>query len=158
MSKNRIQNLVNNYKLASHPEGGYYCETYRGKLSLNNRSNATSIYFLLDGLNVSHFHSIKSDELWYHHEGDPLKVHMVSPEGEYSFVILGNDIEKGEKHQALVPANYIFGSEIIRGEHDYSFVGCVVSPGFDFEDFKLYSEKEMLEIIPNQGEVISRLT
>ena len=158
MSKKRIEELIKSYNLQSHPEGGYYSETYRGKIDLNNRANATSIYFLLDGINVSHFHSIKSDELWFHHEGDPLKIHMVSPEGEYSYEILGTDTENGEQHQVLVPAHYIFGSEVVSGKHGFGFVGCVVSPGFDFEDFKLYSESEMLDIIPEQSTLISRLT
>lgn len=158
MSKNRILEIINKYAMQAHPEGGYYKETYRGELEINNRKNATSIYFLLDGDSVSHFHSIKSDELWYYHEGDALRVHMVSPEGEYSFVDLGPQLDQGQTHQALVPANYIFGSEVLSEELNYALVGCVVSPGFDFEDFKLYKKEEMLKLIPEQRELVSRLT
>lgn len=158
MSKQRIEELINTYNLLQHPEGGYYAETYRGKKDFGNRANATSIYFLLGENDISHLHSIKSDELWFHHEGDPLKIHMISPEGEYSFELLGSDLSKGQKHQVMVPANYIFGSEVLKGENGFGFVGCVVSPGFDFEDFKLYSEEEILAIIPEEKELANRLT
>ncbi|MCB0477572.1 MAG: cupin domain-containing protein [Crocinitomicaceae bacterium] len=158
MSKDRIQQIIKNYSMESHPEGGFYKETYRGPLEINNRSNATSIYFLLDGNNVSHFHSIKSDELWYFHEGDPLRIHMISPHGDYSYADLGGDLDKGQTHQTLVPAGYIFGSERLEGSSQYSLVGCVVSPGFDFSDFRLYTEEEILALIPNEKELASRLT
>lgn len=158
MNQNRIQELVKSYNLEKHPEGGYYSETYRGKIELRERSNLTSIYFLLDGQNVSHMHSIKSDELWYHHEGDALKIHMISPDGDYTFEVLGGNLENGEKQQVLVPANYIFGSEVLQADHGYGFVGCVVSPGFDFQDFKLYSKEELLQIVPDLVDLANRLT
>jgi len=158
MSKNRIAELINKYQMESHPEGGYFKETYRGKLELNQRSNLTSIYFLLETGNVSHFHSIKSDELWYYHEGDSVRVHMISPEGVYSFFDLGKDQIQGEVHQGLVPAGYIFGSELKEPNLGYGLVGCVVSPGFDFQDFRLYSEDEMMTILPSEPELVKRLT
>ncbi len=158
MSKNRIAELINNYGLEAHPEGGYFKETYRGEIELKERSNLTSIYFLLETGNISHFHSIKSDELWYHHEGDALRIHMISPEGVYTYFDLGSDFSKGQKHQGMVPANYIFGSELIDGEKGFGFVACAVSPGFDFDDFRLYTEEEMLAILPNQEELVQRLT
>ena len=43
----------------------------------------TSIYFLLTSNDVSHFHRLQSDELWYYHGGSPLSVHMIDENGEY---------------------------------------------------------------------------
>lgn len=158
MSKNRITELLNKYQLETHPEGGYFKETYRGELTLNKRNNLTSIYFLLEPGNVSHFHSIKSDELWYFHEGDALRIHMISPKGDYSYFDLGKNQSAGQVHQGLVPADYIFGSELIEEDNGFGFVGCVVSPGFDFDDFRLYSEEEVLKLIPDQKNLAKRLT
>lgn len=158
MSKNRIQELINSYNLQAHPEGGFYSETYRGKIEIQQRSNATSIYFLLNEGNVSHFHSIKSDELWYFHEGDALRIHMISPEGAYSHFDLGKNQSKNQVHQGLVPANYIFGSELLENNTGFGLVGCLVSPGFDFDDFRLYTEEEISSLLPNQIELVKRLT
>ncbi|MEZ4937478.1 MAG: cupin domain-containing protein [Crocinitomicaceae bacterium] len=158
MSKDRIQEIIKKYQMLPHPEGGFYKETYRGSLAISKRSSATSIYFLLDGKNVSHFHSIKSDELWYFHEGDALRVHLIDPNGQYSFIDVGPELEKGQTHQALVPAHFIFASERLEGKAGFSLVGCMVSPGFDFDDFRLYTEEEMLRFLPNQEELVARLT
>lgn len=73
MSQERIQVLVNQLKMKAHPEGGFYAELYRSEQSLEtsngSRNLTTSIFFLLRSEDVSHFHRIKSDELWFWHEG-----------------------------------------------------------------------------------------
>ncbi|MEY5001231.1 MAG: hypothetical protein RLZZ211_1267 [Bacteroidota bacterium] len=74
------QQLIDALGLLPHPEGGFYKETYRSERSLEGeeRNLLTSIYFLLTSENVSRFHRIKSDELWYFHAGSPLIVHTLS--------------------------------------------------------------------------------
>jgi hypothetical protein len=37
-------------------------------------------------------------------------------------------------------------------------VSCVVSPGFEFKDFELFSYENLIEQFPNEGEIIERLT
>ncbi|MEY3683061.1 MAG: hypothetical protein RLZZ289_1596, partial [Bacteroidota bacterium] len=76
----QLQQLINELGLQAHPEGGYYKETYRAAQTLDgqDRQLLTSIYFLLTAENVSKFHRIKSDELWYFHAGRPLIVHTLS--------------------------------------------------------------------------------
>ena len=71
--------LIQHLQLTPHPEGGYFRETYRSKdNTLNsdgdNRSQSTAIYFLLENQNKSHFHRIKSDELWFFHQGEPIEI------------------------------------------------------------------------------------
>jgi predicted cupin superfamily sugar epimerase len=58
--------------------------------------------------------------------------------GEYQEYRLGLDLEKGETPQVLVPKNAIFGSSVDT-EDSYALVGCMVSPGFVFEDFELFT-------------------
>ncbi len=79
----QLQQLINELGLQAHPEGGYYKETYRSAQTLEgqDRQLLTSIYFLLTAENVSKFHRIKSDELWYFHAGSPLIVHTLSERG-----------------------------------------------------------------------------
>ncbi len=150
--------IIDKFNMQAHPEGGWYAEVYRSNLKLENldRSLMTSIYFLLDSDSVSKFHQIKSDELWFFHFGSPLIVHSLNDIG-YSTFSLGNDLSKGENPQYVVPANTIFGSSV-SDLNSFSLVSCVVAPGFDFRDFKLFTKEELLKVYPKESEIIIKLT
>lgn len=73
---------IDELQLESHPEGGFYRETIREVLKDGRRAPFSSIYFLLTDDNISHFHRIDADEVWYYHAGDSLTIHMINPDGE----------------------------------------------------------------------------
>lgn len=154
--QNQIQQLIKKFNLLPHPEGGWYTETYRSKENVGDRSLLTSIYFLLTSDNVSRFHRIKSDELWYFHQGSAVTVHTLDENGHTAHQ-LGNDIENGEQPYLLVKANTIFGSSLDTPE-SYALVSCAVAPGFDFRDFELFTNEALLSEYPNHFEIIERLT
>lgn len=162
---NRSQQLIKQLELIPHPEGGYFKETYRSKDVIINlpkqfegeRNYSTSIYFLLESKDFSAFHKINQDELWYFHEGSPIKIHKISPEGEYSFVILGSDVLNNQQFQHVVPADYWFAATV-ENTNSYSFVGCNVAPGFDFKDFVLATKQELISLFPNHTSIINQLT
>ena len=166
MSKIEIQSLISNLGLVSHPEGGYYKSTYTSKERISDnelevdfegqRKLFTSIYFLLTSDEVSHFHRLKSDELWYFHAGSPLTVHVIHDNGEYEELKLGMNLENGEAPQAFVPKNSIFGSSVMEKD-TYSLVGCMVSPGFEFQDFELFTQNDLLLKYPQHEEIIMKL-
>ncbi len=147
--------------LETHPEGGSFAGSYTAGSTIDTSSGTrplyTSIYFMLADGEVSHFHQLQSDELWYYHDGSALTVHMISADGEYSAVKLGLDMEQGEQPQILVPAGAIFGSSMIESG-EYALVGCMVSPGFDFEDFKLFTGEELVEQFPQHETIIKKMT
>ena len=126
------------------------------ELSGVSRKLYTSIYFLLGDQDVSHFHRLKSDELWYFHGGDPLAVHVIDPKGEYHVYKLGLDIDKGQKPQVIVPKGSIFGSSVLEGG-EFSLVGCMVSPGFEYEDFEFFTQQELLKKYPKHEHIIRKL-
>ena len=158
--------FVKNLEMIEHPEGGFYKEIFASAENISDRDlNVefegsrmlwTSIYFLLRDGEVSNFHRLKSDEMWYYHSGSPLTIYMISPEGELTSEQLGLNIEKGEKPQVLVPKNYIFGSAM--NNAGYALVGCMVSPGFEFKDFELFKRNFLLEKYPEYKETIIKLT
>ncbi|MFL6561911.1 MAG: cupin domain-containing protein, partial [Bacillus sp. (in: firmicutes)] len=39
----------------------------------------------------------------------------------------------------------------------YSLVGCMVSPGFEFQDFELFTQNDLLLKYPQHEEVIMKL-
>ncbi|KEI98722.1 cupin [Clostridium botulinum A2B3 87] len=158
--------FIEKLDMIAHPEGGYYKESF---ISAENITDSdltttfddkrilwTSIYFLLRNGEVSNFHRLKSDEMWYYHSGSPLTIYMITPEGELITEQLGLDIEKGENPQVLVPKNYIFGSAM--NNKGYALVGCMVSPGFEFRDFELFERDTLLNLYPKYKETIEKLT
>lgn len=159
MSQQRIQELVTKFNLQAHPEGGFYSETYRSDqlTASQDRNLVTCIYFLLTSENVSNFHRIKSDEMWFFHEGSSLTVHTLDPQNGHLQHAVGNEIQKGQTPQLVVPKNTIFGSSVT-DENSYSFVSCVVAPGFDFNDFELFTRDVLLEEYPEEFAIIERLT
>lgn len=153
-----LQQLIENLGLQAHPEGGFYKETYRSAQTLEweDRQLLTSIYFLLTAENVSKFHRIKSDELWYFHAGSPLIVHTLSEKGHEQHH-LGLDLSKGQQPFLWIPKDTIFGSTILN-DQGYSLVSCAVAPGFDFRDFELFERAELLDAFPQHQEIVERLT
>lgn len=154
---------IEHLELIPHPEGGYYKETYKseGLLPKGNddtfpseRSFSTGIYFLLGPNDYSTFHRIKSDEMWHFYEGGPLEVYYF--QNGLQRIVLGREIDKGQKLQAVVPANTWFASRPLT--KDYCLVGCTVAPGFDFRDFEMADAKSLHKQFPGNERIISELT
>ena len=154
--------LIKFYGLRAHPEGGYFRETYRSAEKadfpgIGARNFSTAIHFLLDAGARSRLHRIKADELWHFHLGGPLAIAQIYPDGRTENTILGTDIRAGQRLQHAVPAGCWFGACPGEGT-EFSFVGCTVSPGFDFADFELGSRAELLRRFPGAAELINKLT
>lgn len=167
MLKPHIQAIIDHLELQPHPEGGYFKETYRSSGMIPSealgtdyqgaRHYSTCIYFLLTANSFSAFHRINQDEFWHFYDGQPLELHMISLEGEYSKVIIGRHLFNGEVPQFVVPGGYWFAANVMeRG--DYSLVGCTVAPGFDFKDFVLPGRQELTDLFPQHKAIVERLT
>jgi predicted cupin superfamily sugar epimerase len=162
-----IQQLIDFYGLLPHPEGGFYRQTYcspivvDGELLADNFSGkrhlSTAIYFLLGGTHFSAFHRIKSDELWHFYAGESLNIDVIYPNGDFERICLGSDYTNGASFQALVPAGCWFASSPV-STTGFSFVGCTVAPGFDFQDFELASRSELINQYPQHQAIITSLT
>ncbi len=164
---NPAQFYIQHYQMQTHPEGGYFAETYRSKEKIpqnalpsrftGDRCFSTGIYFLLESHHISAFHRIQSDEMWHFYAGCPLDVFMIDEAGNLDVFRLGNNPEKEEVFQAVVPAGVWFGSKPAEVD-SYSLVGCTVAPGFDFEDFEMKSRAELLTMFPQYEEIVKMLT
>jgi hypothetical protein len=150
MSATSLEELVREYGLKPHPEGGFYAETYRSPETVRqealpgrfpgDRAFSTSILYLLPEGVKSKWHRIKSDELWHFHLGGPLVVEEVSPAGKLERTVLGPG--KNERLQHAVAAGRWFRSCCVAGS-GFSLVGCTVAPGFDFADFETIGPEEL---------------
>jgi len=153
---------IEKLNLLPHPEGGHYKETYRCEETMQadrfegTRNVSTAIYFLLEDKNKSHFHRIKSDELWFFHEGSTLEILLLRETG-LEIILLGKNPDKRESLQAIVPAGCWFGARLKEG-NDYALVSCTVAPGFDFRDFELANKDGLKKIFPNHTDIIEEMT
>lgn len=163
----RIDKLVTRLKLAPHPEGGFYRETYRAPESISknalparftgDRSHATAIYYLLAAGDRSKLHRIHADEIWHFYDGDPLLIVAIAPDGVLSVTTLGRDFAHGQVPQYVVPAGHWFGALPAPGS-TYALTGCTVAPGFDFADFELAEPDALLAAFPQHRDWIEKLT
>jgi predicted cupin superfamily sugar epimerase len=158
--------LVEKYSLQPHPEGGWYTQNYKSaeiipSCSLpirfgGNRVLSTAIFFLLEKDNFSAFHRIKSDECWHFYLGDPLEILILLPNNTLQTVILSNRIEENHHFQFIVPANCWFASRPASNSN-FSFVGCTVAPGFDFDDFEMAKADDLVAAYPQHQSIIKKL-
>ncbi len=146
-----------------HPEGGFYKETYRSDSTTlvgndkQERHHSTAIYFLLLEDKFSAFHRIKSDELWHFYAGQPIEIFYFDAQNKLQTIRLGNNPQKGEQFQAVVPAGCWFASRMAR-PGTYALVGCTVAPGFDFQDFEMAERQALLRQYPQHTQIITELT
>ncbi|UOQ97991.1 cupin domain-containing protein [Hymenobacter sp. 5317J-9] len=155
------QHIIRHLHLLPHPEGGYYRETYRAMSTLatpeeQTRNISTAIYYLLENQDKSHFHRIKSDELWFFHQGQPLEI-IVLTDGQPARIVLGSDFAAGAVPQAVIPANTWFAAHLPQGV-GYALVSCTVAPDFDFLDFELADRTALTREFPHLADVVTQFT
>lgn len=163
----KAEYYVNKLKLIAHPEGGYFKEVYRsdefieaGCLQIRykgKRTFSTSIYFLLEGKQISSFHKLKSDETWHFYDGSSVKIFIINEKGELIEKLLGKNLEKGEEIQFTIEKNNWFAAEVINKDL-FSLVGCTVAPGFEFDDFQLAKREDLADAFPEHKKLIERFT
>jgi predicted cupin superfamily sugar epimerase len=156
-----VELLVRELRLQPHPEGGYYRETYRATMRVEEgRAASTLIYFLLPAGQVSKLHRIDADESWHLYLGGPLEIYELdeqSPNASPSVTTLGTRLDRGERPQHVVPAGRWFGAAPAPGA-PYALVGCGVAPGFAFATFELAERGQMLARFPAARPLVERLT
>lgn len=156
---------IEQLQMEKHPEGGYFKETYRSDEHIvhhalaerfpGDRCLSTSIYFLLGKGDFSAFHRIKSDEVWYFHEGAPLDIFVLDPREGLQVLGLGKEPAAGYYPQRMVKQGCWFAS---RSTGNYTLAGCSVAPGFDFTDFELAHYASLAGQFPDHKDLIRSLT
>ena len=153
--KQRTELLKETFRLEKHPEGGSFAEVYTAPFEKNGRPLAGSIYFLLEGGEISRFHAIDCDEIWYYHEGCGLRI-TVLKDGKKEEHLLGTDIHQGQCPMAVIPEGCVFGAENLEPD-GYTFVSCVTTPGFEYAGFRLISGEEIKAHYPDLFEEVRHL-
>jgi hypothetical protein len=140
--------LARALNLQPHPEGGWFRRTWASPEVVHPagyagpRPTATAIYYVLGPGEESAWHQVRSAELWLHHQGVPLLLRIGGAGDvpsddvteDVTEVVLGPDLAAGHQPQVLVPGSaWQSARPLTPGE---VLVSCVVSPGFDFADWR----------------------
>lgn len=169
--------IVDALGMQRHPEGGWYVEIHRSVQRVEplphvhvtaqartgsacggaaahrgSRAAMTSIYYLLERGERSHWHRVDADELWAWHAGSPMELSIAHGGTDAGPVThgqrpgtqasgrritvhrLGTALAEGERPQAVVPAHAWQSAQPLG---DWSLIGCVVAPGFEFAHFEV---------------------
>jgi hypothetical protein len=159
MTADEIKTLLN---LAPHPvEGGSFRRTYTSSRTVELPSGArpagTAIYYLLEAGTFSEMHVLDSDEIFHFYLGDPVEMLQLLPDGRSALFTLGQDLEAGQLVQLVVPAGVWQGTRLV-GNGKVALLGCSVTPGFDFADYRSASYAELAENWPQEADRIRALT
>lgn len=154
---------IKKLNLEKHPEGGYFVNTYRSDKTIDLRDYngaryaCTAIYYLLTGNQFSSFHIMKSDEIWHFYLGSSITLHILDSKGRLNEKILGPNFNDGERFQVVVKSGCWFAASV-NEKKSYSLVGCTVSPGFDYRDWKMGDRKLLTKMYPQHKWIIEKYT
>jgi predicted cupin superfamily sugar epimerase len=113
-----------------HVEGGWFGGLWtHPETDADGRALASSILYLLEAGDRSHWHRFDAEEMWLWHAGGPLALRIVTPDGSRREHVLGDDPGAGQVLQAVVPAHSWQSAEPLDGT-DYALVTCMVVPEF----------------------------
>ncbi len=126
--------VIEHLGLAANPLGGWYkqvheCRPPRG----TGRSLVTVITYLLDSARpVAYLHRTSADAIHYFHQGCPLAVVTVAPDGRLRRQVLGRDLENGESLQVVVSGGSWKAFQLVGGP--CSLISEAVAPGWEATD------------------------
>jgi predicted cupin superfamily sugar epimerase len=155
--------------LQPHPrEGGWYVRTWESAEFVDAwafgderydgaRRTSTAIYYLLEPGTFSEMHVLKGDEIFHHYAGGAVEMLQCFADGTSKRVVIGKDLAAGERPQVVVPRGVWQGSRLLKQE-GWALLGCVVAPGFEFEDYESAGRDELVARWPQERELIESLT
>ena len=159
MTADQIKSLLH---LEPHPvEGGWFRRSYTSaenvELPRGLRAQGTAIYYLLEAGTFSEMHVLESDEIFHFYLGDPVEMLQLHPDGSSAVFTLGPDLAAGQHVQLVVPAGVWQGTRLV-ADGKVALLGCTVTPGFDFADYRNASADELIAKWPAEADRIRKLT
>ena len=145
--QDRIRMIRKGLRLEPHPEGGYYRQVFKSARTVQpgdsrpERGALTAIYFLLIEGQCSRWHSVQSDEVWNHLEGGTLELSCYDAAADRLTQLKLGPYGPGVESVTAVPAGMWQAANPLGA---YVLAGCVVGPGFEFSDFRLAADDEVV--------------
>lgn len=121
------------------------------------RALGTAIYYLLTPETFSAMHRLASDEIFHFYLGDPVEMLQLWPDGSHQVVLIGPDLEAGQRPQVIVPRDVWQGARLRPGGR-YALLGTTVAPGFAYADYETASSAALLTTHPTAKDLMVALT
>ena len=126
--------VIRQFGLMPHPEGGWYREIFRSphRVQANGaaRDALTVIHFMLARGMHSAWHRVDADEAWFFSDGSPIEQFIAAP--DFSSCVRRRLVDSTPV--SIVPAGWW---QAAFTEGSWALVQCAVAPGFEFGGFEL---------------------
>lgn len=163
-----VKTLIKRLNLSPLPmEGGYFIETYRCEETIpisalpnryvKDKAFSTAIYYLLTPDTFSEMHRLGSDEVFHFYMGDAVEMLLLYPNGSHEIILMGNDLDAGERPQFVVPRGVWQGCRL-KNNGEYALLGTTVAPAFDYEDYESGSYENLASEYPAIKDMVRKLT
>ncbi len=127
------EDVIRQHALKPHPEGGWFCETFRDATGPHGRAHSTAILFLLKAGEVSRWHKVDAAELWHWYGGAPLLLEVRHGRGAPRIPTRPRLAQRGPPACGGAGACLAERAE----PRAWTLLGCTVAPGFEFGSFEL---------------------
>lgn len=164
---NSIDDIIKFFKLEPYIEGGfgkgdYYSDRILprkliGEQYSGDRHYLTTFFYLIPQGNRSVFHKLLSDEVWVFYAGGPIDLYQIFKDGSFKKTVVGPDVAAGQCIQYVVERESWFGA-MPQLNVEFSFFGCIMSPGFDFDDWERGEPSFLKQLCPSATNIIEQLT
>jgi uncharacterized protein len=150
-------------------EGGHYRQTYLATELIGReclpgryggpRPRGSGIYYLLDDQTFSALHRLRSDEIYHFYLGQPVELLLLHPGGRDEVIVLGPDLEAGQRPQAVAPHGAWQGSRLLAPTPGaFALMGTTMAPAYDPADFELGERAALVAAYPQRADLIGALT
>ena len=165
------EELIKKLELIPYPSSPcknfYFKEVYRSDLKVKplsdereERNAITTIYLLAkQGEIGNQWRRLKSDETFFHHKGNPIKVAVIKPGGKLEIVLVGDKLQNDEAwYNYTVPAKSWFIFHLEQGDAEYGLLSAAAAPGFDFNDLETADLAKLVQEYPQYKDVIEEFS
>lgn len=150
-------------------EGGYYTVTHIAEEQFEpevlparyktSRALSGAIYYLVTAEQFSALHKLPTDEIYYYHYGDPLEMLFLGPEGQSERIMLGMQLDSGQRPQHLAPRHWWHGSRPLPGQsYGFTLVSTSMAPAYQEGDAIFGERDELVSQYPGFRDLVISLT
>ena len=138
-------------------EGGYFRQIFKCKTPATTEGHAcgTSIYYALNGSQVSRWHKVGVDEIWHYEAGAAGEQILLFEDGHFERRIIVPKLLEGQRPQSVIPAGTWQATSLIdQSEESWGLFGATCFPGFEYSDTEVEKAEELIKKWPEAEKVI----
>ena len=144
----------------------YFRELYRSDLKVKplsdereERNAFTTIYFLAKEGEFGAWRKLISDETFFHHKGNPMRLAVIKPDGNLEVILIGDTLQNDQaRYNYTIVAKSWFNFCLGQGNDDYGLFSGAVAPGFDFNDIETADLTKLVQEYPQHQKIIEEFT